>query len=76
MNKDRKKRIKAILVQLGELQTEIEQIKDEEQLAYDNLPESLQNGDKGCKMLEAIENLDSACSSFEDIPGCLEEAIV
>lgn len=49
-------------------------IKNEEQEAYDNLPESLQDGDKGIKISEAIDNLDSAYSSIEEVGEYLEEA--
>ena len=42
MNKDRRERIQNIIDQLTDLETEIEKIQDEEQEAYDNLPESLQ----------------------------------
>lgn len=58
-----------------DLQTEIEEIKEEEQEAYDNLPESLQYGEKGEKMTDAVDNLDSAYSSLEDAMGYLDEAI-
>lgn len=75
MNKDRRKRIQDIKDQLIDLQTDIEEIKDEEQEAYDNLPESLQDGEKGEKMYDAIDNLDSAYSSLEDVIGYLDEAI-
>lgn len=75
MNKDRRKRIQDIKDQLVDLQTEIEEIKDEEQEAYDNLPESLQDGEKGEKMTDAVDNLDLAYSSLEDAIGYLDEAI-
>lgn len=75
MNKDRRKRIQDIKDQLMDLQTEIEEIKEEEQGAYDNLPESLQYGEKCEKMTDAVDNLDSAYSSLEDAIGYLDEAI-
>lgn len=75
MNKDRRKRIQDVKDQLLNLLTEIEEIKDEEQEAYDNLPESLQEGGKGEKMSEAIDNLDSAYSSLEEVAEYLEEAL-
>lgn len=40
MNKSRRKRIQDIKDKLLDLLAEIEEIKDEEQEAYDNLPES------------------------------------
>ena len=58
---------------------EIDAIRDEEQEAYDALPESLQGGDRGDAMQQAIEALDSAFNDLEainldDILGALEEA--
>lgn len=75
MNKARRKRIQDLKDKLLDILTEIEEIINEEQEAYDNLPESLQDGDKGTKMSEAIDNLDSAYSSLEEVGEYLGEAI-
>lgn len=75
MNKDRRKRIQNIIDQLTDLETEIEEIQDEEQEAYDNLPESLQNGENGERMSDAIDNLDSAFCSLGDAISYLDEVI-
>lgn len=75
MNKARRKRIQELKDKLLDLLTTIEEIKDEEQEAYDNLPESFQDGDKGTKMTEAIDNLDSAFSSLEEAGEYLSETI-
>lgn len=75
MNKARRKKIQELKDKLLDLLTEIEEIKDEEQEAFDNLPEPLQDGDKGTKMSEAIDNLDSAYSSLEEVAEYLEEAM-
>lgn len=74
MNNDRRKRIQEIRESLLDLQADLEKIKDEEQEAYDNLPESFQDGEKGEKMSEAIDNLDYAFSSLEEVAEYLEEA--
>lgn len=42
--------------------TDIEDVKDEEEEAYDNLPESLQDGNRGHNMQLAISVLDNASS--------------
>ena len=75
MNKARRKRIQELKDKLLDMITEIEEIRDEEQEAYDSLPESLQDGDKGTKMSEAVDNLESAYSSLEEVAESLEEAI-
>lgn len=66
MNKGRRERLKKQLRLLEEMREEIEAIRDEEQEAYDNLPESLQDGERGERLQENIDVL-------EDILGQLEE---
>lgn len=46
MNKDRRKKLDEIIEQLEALSPEIEEVKDDEDAAYENLPESMQNGEK------------------------------
>lgn len=75
MNKDRRTRIQNIIDQLTDLETEIEKVQDEEQEAYDNLPESLQECEKGERMSDAIDSLDHAFCSVGDTISYLDEAI-
>jgi hypothetical protein len=49
------------------LKDELEAIKDEEQEAYDNLPESMQGGEKGDTMMEGINRLEDAIANLESI---------
>lgn len=74
MNNNRRKQIDDILEQLNPLLLEIESVKDEEQEAYDNLPESMQNGDKGEKMSDAVNNLEYAFDSQTEVIDYLESA--
>ena len=63
---------------LAELSGELETINDEEQDAYDNMPEGLQSGDKGYAAQSAINAMDSALSTlsdFEDLGDKLDEVI-
>lgn len=74
MNAERRKRINAIknqieplVSQLGvDIREELEAIRDEEQEAYDNLPEQFQEGEKGEAMQEAIERLEEVIGMLED----------
>jgi len=87
MNADRRKRIEKLTVEVREklagliddIRNEAESIKDEEQEAFDNLPESLQSGEKGDAMQESISRLEDAVSSIEsiyldEIASALEDA--
>jgi len=44
-------------------------VRDEEQEAYDNMPESFQGGEKGEKAQECISAIEDAISSLEDAEG-------
>lgn len=78
MNKIRRKTLRAIITKLEELEnlkTEIEemleQVMDEEQEALDNMPESLQESERGQQMQEYIDTMDSVLSDLDlfDIEG-------
>lgn len=73
MNVQRRKAIEKILGQVEDLKMEIENIMDEEQEAYDNLPESLQDSERGTKMQDAIEHLNDADNSIGDVIDYLYE---
>lgn len=74
MNNTRRKAIQNIMDKLEELMEEIEAIKDEEQEAYDNLPESLQNSERGEAMDSAVYNLDDAAENVQLVIDTLESA--
>ena len=75
MNKQRRKRIEKVGSMLEELLEEITAIQEEEQEAYDNLPESIQDSERGEAMYEAADNLESASSSLEEVIEYLADAI-
>ena len=67
MNKKRRKDLEEIAEELNKiLATRLEALIDEEQEAYDNMPESLQNGSKGEKMSEVLDLLNTAKSDLEN----------
>lgn len=60
MNKDRRKAIGNIYDKLIDIQSDLECIRDEEQEAFDNLPESIQYSERGERMEEYISSLEEA----------------
>lgn len=66
MNNERRKRIASALEQIEEVKSEIEQLAEEEREAYENMPGSLQESERGNAMEEAADNLDNAASSLEE----------
>lgn len=68
MNANRRKAIDKIVSRLEELQADLASVWGEEQEAYDNTPESLQESDRYAESEEAI-------SAMEDADGSIQEAI-
>ena len=60
MNKNRRNAISDIYDKLTDIQSDLECIRDEEQEAFDNLPESIQCSERGERMEEYISSLDEA----------------
>lgn len=54
-----------IEAKLDEFKSRVESIRDEEQEKYDNMPESLQGGDKGDAMQEGIQYLEDSMDALD-----------
>jgi hypothetical protein len=74
MNKERRDRLAKAVGLLNQATAIIEECRDEEQEYYDNMPESLQGGDKGAKAEEVISALEQALFSVEDAVAEIENA--
>lgn len=66
MNDRRRKCIADAQTALAEVIAEIELIASEERAAFDNLPESLQEAERGQAMSEAADVLDEVVSNLGD----------
>lgn len=75
MNSNRRKQLEKALGQAEELKETLETIRDEEQEAHDNLPESIQYGERGDAMQEIADSLDYAASSLGDAIDNINEAL-
>lgn len=74
MNKDRRKQLTEIRGRLNEIWDELETIQGEEQDYFDNMPESIQSGERGDAAQEAAEALESAHGCVHDAMSYIEEA--
>lgn len=72
MNNQRRKSVKEVIKQLKSLQETLEQVRDEEEEAYDNLPEGIQDSEKGETMMDNVTLLDEQTGAIDDIIGELE----
>lgn len=75
MNKSRRKRIEKIAEQLAELQSELESVRDDEQDAFDSMPEGLQYSERGDAIQEFVDDMDDAIGDFENIIETLNDIV-
>ena len=73
MNKPRRKKLEKSYNLIDEAMEIIEEVRDEEQEAYDNLPESFQNGERGEEMSGYIEMLEEATGYLDDTKSVMAE---
>ena len=73
MNKQRRKRLEKSYNLIDEAMEIIQEVRDEEQEAYDNLPESFQNGERGEEMSGYIEMLEEATGYLDDTKSVMAE---
>lgn len=73
MNKQRRKQLQEASKLIAQAQGIIESVKDDEQDAHDNLPESIMYGEKGQQMEEYIDMLDEAYGQCDDLMSIIDE---
>lgn len=67
MNKQRRRRIADLTNELDILLDTLTDIRDEEQEAFDNMPEGLQDSERGQDIQDAIGTLDSSVDELGSI---------
>lgn len=75
MNAKRRKELEKVIALIEDAKTQLEALKDEEQEAFDNIPEGLQYSEKGEKMEEVISYLDDSFSELESAIENITSAI-
>ena len=74
MNAKQRKQIEALSATLCDVRSQLETLQSDEQEKYDNMPESLQGGDKGSNQEEVCGDMDSAVDSISEVIDALERA--
>lgn len=76
MNKPRRKELERALAMIAEARDIIESCKDEEQEAFDNLPESIQYGEQGERMEGFIDILENAIDQLDEVGTEIEDEVI
>ena len=72
MKEERLKTLKHCLNMIQNAHDVLEEVRDEEQDAFDNLPEGLQYSERGDMMQDAVDTLDEAIDYLYDVLSSLE----
>lgn len=75
MNNERRGRLRVIKTKLDDLYEQIESVKDDEEYAFDNMPENLQYSMRGEESQDAVDALDEALEKLEEVTDLLEGVI-
>lgn len=75
MNKKDRKVISGWIDNLERIKSEIEDMQSEEEEKFDNLPDGIQESERGERMIESIEYLGDSVSSIEEAIDSLNEAM-
>ena len=73
MNKARRKELEKISSGLTDLQERLQEVLSEEEDAYDNLPEGIQDGERGDEMQEYISKMEEADYSLTEAIDNIDE---
>lgn len=75
MNRDRRERLLDAASQLTEAIDTIRDVQEEEQEAFDNMPEGFQSGSRGEKMQIAIDKMDEFIAQIESAQFDIENFV-
>lgn len=75
MNRIRRKELERAAELLEQAREIIEAVKDEEQEAFDNMPESIQQSERGETMEGYIYTLDELCDTLSDAQDSVAEIV-
>lgn len=72
MKEERLKILKQCLKDIQNAHDVLEEVRNEEEEAFDNMPEGLQDSERGDMMQEAVDTLDEAIDRLDDVLSSLE----
>lgn len=73
MNAQRRKRIATVEALLSQARDLLEEIASEEREAFENLPDSLQDSERGFRIQDILDALEQGVGDIESMESLLEE---
>lgn len=75
MNNKRRKELRSISSGIDELRNRLDAVIGEEQDAYDNMPEGVQDSDKGTTMVDAIDTMEDILNTMGELTDAIDEVV-
>ena len=75
MNNIRRKNLDQAAAMIAEARAMIDACREEEEEAYENLPEGIQESERGQTMQDYIDSMDAIISDLETLEETIEEII-
>ena len=75
MNKTQRKKLEDIVENIYVIKGDIEELKESEEESFSNLPENLQEDDRGLQLETNVESLESAVGLLDELENLLQELI-
>jgi len=76
MNKERRDRLSDVIASLEEAKDLLEDVKNDEQDAFDNMSVGLQCSERGSKMEDYIELMEDAGDQIDNVCEFIEKNII
>lgn len=76
MNKERRDRLSDVIASLEEAKDLLEDVKNDEHDAFDNMPVGLQCSERGSKMEDYIELMEDAGDQIDNVCEFIEKNII
>ena len=75
MNKTQRKKLEDIVENIYVIKGDIEELKEAEEESFSNLPENMQEDDRGVQLETNVESLESAVGLLDELENLLQELI-
>lgn len=75
MNKKRREKLSLAISTIARAEMIVDSVKDDEELALDNMPENLRDSDRASAMEDAIEHLGEALDHIRQAQNEIEQAV-
>ena len=72
MNNARRKQLDEVVAKLNAAKSDLDDVASDERMAFDDLPENLQDGERGEKISECADGLETAAMELDTLISEIE----